>query len=228
MDRPIKLSSVSVCVVVTLRILLFSLIIHLVDSDMEFHNHQRITERATTCPSVTQSVALPILNSYYMDVTSMITGMVAMVPYIFTPDTEATNNHIMTQPSFTSTSSSTQTMVNLLADIFNPTLDIDDVYFAYEDTFYSTNITLKRVNRTLVRQQQHLPICSSVDSPHLPFHDMPLSKRIFKATAKPQFKWKLYCDQHNSEIVVSAKLLMHFNEGNLSKGVMDKQSSAKT
>ena len=82
MDRPIKMSSVSVYVVITLWILLFSLMIHLVDSDMEIHNHQRLTEQATTCPSVTQFVALPILSSYYMDVTSMITGMVAMVPYI--------------------------------------------------------------------------------------------------------------------------------------------------
>ena len=118
-------------------------------------------------------------------------------------------------------------MVNLLADMFNPTLDVDDVYFAYEDAFQRTNVTLKRVNRTLVRQQQHLPICTSMDSPCLPIHDVTLSERIFKANTKPQFKWKLYCDQHNSDIVVSAKLLMHFNEENLNKGVMDKQSSAK-
>ena len=206
--------------------ILCTLIIQIVDSDVEIQNEEgSITDHAT-CPYVTQFVALPILNSYYMDVISIMTGTVAMIPYIMNQDTEATNNHIINQP-FPTSSSSMQTLLgNLLIDMFNPALDVDDVYFAYEDVFHTSNITLKRRNGTLVTQQPYnSSLCSSKDSQCFSYRDSTLSKWMFKSNSKLQIKWKLYCDHHNSEFVIGARLLLYLNDAS-NKGVMDKQTSA--
>ena len=211
MDKYFKMSKY-----VTVAWILY-LTVNFVDSEKE---EQDGIEHAK-CFSVTQFTVLPILNNYFADIISVMTGIMTMVPYIDAHDSTDTNNHIIDLHQL----ATKQGISDLLVNVFNPSMEIDTVHFVHEDTFHSRNISLKRFNGTLIKQQ-HLSECSTTDPTCFSSHDMSSSKRITVSSSqfKPQIQWKLYCDHLNPDVVVKANLQLRFTEKNINK---NKHTNAK-
>ena len=179
----------------------------------------------TKCSLVTHFVTVPILENYYTDVLSIMTGVVTMVPYVYTPNSAGTNNHITDiNPPIAK-----QQITELLANVFNPVTDVDTVHFIHEDTFHSRNISLGRFNGTLVRQRYLPGGCSTEDRTCFLSHDTISSGRSTMGERSElthnKIQWKLYCDQSDPDVVVSAGLQLHFTAKDVHKESMDNKYS---